>query len=167
MIRRLEGLSAAPAVKAATVWLDTRSRREQRLILAMAGLAVVAVAWYGLAQPIQRMREDAAIRIETAAVLLARLQAAPVGQVVAVQAPLDGAVADILTQRAAAAGLTPTRIEPDADGASMVIDNARYDAVIPFLAAVEGVDGAVVQDVRIEQAGQPGIIRLQMRVRQP
>lgn len=172
MIRVFQTVRAAPAVQAASVWMETRSRREQRLVIAMTCLAIVAVGWYGVAQPILRMREAATVRIETAAVLLARLQAAPVGgatigQVAAVQAPLDGPVADVLATRASAAGLTPTRIEPDSDGASVVINNARYDAVIPFVATIEGVDGALVRDVRIEQAGQPGLVRLQMRVSQP
>ena len=166
MIRSFH-IRTAPAVKAATAWMETRSRREQRLILVFAGLAAIAAAWYGLAQPILRTRENATVRIETAAVLLARLQAAPVGQIAAVQAPMGGPVADILTQRASAAGLTSAGVEPDADGASVVIENARYDAVIPFVATVEGVDGATVRDVRIERTGQPGLVRLQMRVAQP
>jgi len=167
MIRSFETVRTAPAVKAATVWLETRSRREQRLILVFAGLAAAAVAWYGVAQPILRVREDATVRIETAAVLLARLQAAPIGQVAVVQAPLGGPVADILNQRASAAGLTPAGVEPDVDGASVVIENARYDAVIPFVATVEGVDGAMLRDLRIERTGQPGLVQLQMRVAQP
>ena len=162
----VQSLRLRPAAQAATAWLDARSVRERRLIVGLTILAAIAVLWYGVSQPIIRARESATARIETAAQLSARLDSASPHRTASVDAPVAGDMADILRQRAVALGLSPDRIEPEADGAGIVIEGARYDAVIRLIAAVEGVDGGVVQDLRIERGNAPGIVRLQMRVRQ-
>lgn len=149
------------------MWLDARSVRERRLILGLSILAGIAVLWYGILQPLHRAREAAAVRIETAAQLSARLRTASPGAAAVSEAPLTGEMADILRRRAVTFGLSPDRIEPEAGGAGITIENARYDAVMRFVGAVEGVDGGAVQDLRIERGNSPGIVRLQMRVRQP
>lgn len=166
---RRNRLSAPPALRAASAWLDARSRRERVLILGLGLLAVVAVLWYGLALPLMRAREAATLRIETAAELSSRLRTTPAAVGAPGVAPLEGALADVVARRAEAAGLALTRVEPDAagEGASIGIDNARYDAVMPFVAALEGADGAQVRNLSVERTGQPGMVRMQMRIVRP
>lgn len=156
----------SPATQAAVAWLDARSVRERRLIIGLTALAVIAIVWYGVLQPILHARESATVRIETAAQLSARLNSAAPRGPTAVETPVAGQMADILRQRAVAFGLSADRIEPEADGAGIVIENGRYDSIIRFIAAVEGVDGGVVQDLQIDRGNAPGMVRLQMRVRQ-
>lgn len=158
-------LHHAPAAQAAAAWLATRSLREQRLIAGLTILAGIAVLWYGVAQPILRAREAATARIETAAQLNVRLDSVTPGQTASAGNPVAGEMADVLRQRAVALGLSPDRIEAEAEGAGIVIEGARYDSIVRLIAAVESVDGGVVQDLRIDRGNAPGLVRLQMRVR--
>ena len=74
---------------------------------------------------------------------------------------------DRLVGRATAAGLAATGVETNGDAFAFSIDTARYDAVIAFIAALEGADGAVIRSLRIEGAGQPGLVRVRMQVSRP
>ncbi len=162
-------IAVPPVHRAALAWMEGRSRREQRLLQVMAALLVLAMAWYGVALPLMRAREAAMARIETAARLQSRILTAPAGASAGavVPAAIEGGLAEVVTQRAAAAGLASSAVEDSGDALVFSIDNARYDAVIPFVAALEGVDGAVIQSLRIEAAGQPGLVRVRMQVSRP
>lgn len=150
---------ALPAVERANAWLDGRSRREHVLLIALAVLGIAAVGWYGIIQPLLVARQTAVQRIELYEGLQARLRAAPAGAapapgVVSLSGPLDEAV-----RQAAAAQALTAEVSGDADRVSVTIAGARFDGFVPFIRALEG-GGAVVDDLRMETAGQPGLINL-------
>lgn len=166
---RATSIAVPPVHRAALAWIESRSLREQRLLQVMGALLVLAVAWYGVALPLMRAREAATARIETAARLQSRVLSAPAGASAGAAAPaaIEGGLAEVVTQRAAAVGLATAAVEESGDALSFSIDNARYDAVIPFVAALEGVDGAVIQSLSIEAAGPPGLVRVRMQMSRP
>ena len=165
---RVSAVAVPPVHRAALAWIESRSRREQRLLQVMGALLVLAVAWYGVALPLMRAREAATARIETAARLQSRLLTAPASSTATPPvAAINGDLAQVVTQRATAAGLAATGVEANGDAFAFSIDTARYDAVIAFIAALEGADGAVIRSLRIEGADQPGLVRVRMQVSRP
>ncbi len=158
---------AAPAVERAQEWLAGRSRRERALLTVLAVLGVAIIGWYGVIQPLLVARQTAVARIELYEGLQARLRAAPIGAAptpagaVAISGPLDEAV----RQAAAAQGLAAD-VTGDGDRVDITVAGARFDSAVPFLRALEG-GGVVVDDLRMETAGQPGLINLTLTASRP
>lgn len=157
---------ALPAVERGNAWLAERSARERLMLLVLAVLGVVAVGWYGVVQPLLIARQTAVARIELYEGLQARLRAAPPGAAPAPGAvPLTGPLDAAARQAAAAQGLS-AEVTGDADRVSVVVANARFDSAVPFVRALES-GGAVVDDLRMETAGQPGLITLTLTAARP
>lgn len=157
---------ALPAVERANAWLDGRSQRERVLLIGLAVLGVVVIGWYGIIQPLLIARQTAVERIELYEGLQARLRAAPAGaapapSVVPISGPLDEAV-----RQAAAAQALTAEVTGDADRVSVTVAGARFDSAVPFVRALES-GGAVVDDLRMETAGQPGLINLTLTAARP
>ena len=157
---------AAPAVERAHEWLASRSERERLLLIVLAVLGITAVGWYGLIQPLLIARQTAVERIDLYESLQARLRAAPAGSTpisgaAAITGPLDAAV-----RKAAAEGALTAQVTGDADRVTIVITGARFDGAVPFVRALES-GGAVVDDLRMETGGQPGLINLTLTATRP
>lgn len=157
---------ATPAVERANAWLAGRSRRERVLLAALAVLGIAAVGGYGIIQPLMVARQTAVERIELYEGLQARLRAAPAGAAPAPGVvPLSGPLDEAVRQAAAVQALT-AEISGGPDQVSVVVANARFDSAVPFVRALES-GGAVVDDLRLETAGQPGLINLTLTAARP
>jgi general secretion pathway protein M len=130
-------------------WWRTRTLREQRLLLAMFGLAAVVLAWLLVIRPLEdalsRARErhgEAVLRLAEAraqAATITRLEQAPVS---ALPGPLDS----LLSQSATEAGFTVTRVEPDGPGrATIVVQAARPQALFAWVNQVENRHSLIVE----------------------
>jgi general secretion pathway protein M len=103
-----------------TAWWQARTRREQILLGVMGAALLAFVLWFGVQRPIAQAKAAAAERydraladravVETAAARIVALRRGPGGDVKRVPA------AEAVNASAAAAGLTLTRVEPEADG---------------------------------------------------
>ncbi len=157
---------AAPVLERANEWLAGRSERERLLLTVLSVLGIAAVGWYGIVQPLLIARQTAVERIALYEGLQARLRAAPAGAVatpgaVPISGPLDAAV-----RKAAAEGALTAQVSGDADRVTVVITGARFDGAVPFVRALES-GGAVVDDLRMETGGQPGLINLTLTASRP
>jgi len=157
---------AAPAVERANEWLADRSERERLLLIALAVLGIGTIGWYGIIQPLLIARQTAVERINLYEGLQARLRVAPAGAApapgaVPITGPLDAAV-----RLAAAEGALTAEIAGDADRVSVTVSGARFDSAVPFVRALER-GGAVVDDLRMETSGQPGLINLTLTATRP
>lgn len=130
-------------------WWRTRTSREQKLLLAMIGLAMVVSAWLLIIRPLgdslSRARErhgDAVL-----AVAQARAQARAITglrQVTPTQLtmPLDS----LLTQSATEAGFPITRVEREgANQATITIQPVRPQAFFAWVNQIEARNGLVVE----------------------
>lgn len=156
----------APAAERATAWLTARSERERLLLIVLSVLGATAISWYGIIQPLLIARQTAVERIELYESLRARLRTAPAGSPAAAGAvPISGPLDAAVRGTAAALALT-AEVTGDADRVSVTIAGARFDSVIPFVRALES-GGAIVDDLRIEQAGQPGLVNMTLTAARP
>lgn len=166
------GLRAGRSVQAAGAmgaWLAKRSGRERVLILCMGVLAGISVVWYGIASPLLELRSAAHARLEAADEFSARHEARSAATGTAQLTALQGPISDVMGTRAAAFGLSLTQVETDGsdNAASVVVVSDRYDAVMPFVAVLERVDGVQIQSLSLASAGKPGLVRLQISARRP
>ncbi|MBD8548771.1 type II secretion system protein GspM [Sphingomonas sp. CFBP 8760] len=135
-------------------WFGGRSPREKRLLLVMAGLAIVTIVWGLILRPLgdamagARQRHAAAVvRYGETAARVEALRDARAARVPL----LTGSLADAVRARAEQAGFPLASLDPAGnDGVSVSIQSARGAALTAWLARLERagivVEGATLTD---------------------
>ena len=153
----------SPAFDAAAVWMASRSRREQVMIAVLGGLVVIAVVWLAILRPLFDARATAVGRIAAYEQVMVDVRAR--GGARPAVAPLSGPLQSAIPAQAATFGITPTVTGDDA-AAEVSATGARYDAVISWLAALEGA-GVTLSSVQIRRGASDGLVDVTLRVIQP
>ena len=147
-------------------WFDGRSLRERRLLLVMAALAAVTLLWGVLILPVRNGLSSSRARYTDAVVRLGAAQAGLV-QVKALQrrsTPLAAPLADVVRQRADAAGFALASLDVEAPGRIRTsIATARAGALMQWLAGLEA-DGVLVDSLSVSGSGA-GNVTAQMTLR--
>ncbi|MEH6677431.1 type II secretion system protein GspM [Phenylobacterium sp.] len=119
-------------------WWTTRSRREQILLGALAGLLLIFILWFGVASPLRGAARDAEDHLaralaDEAVVDAAVTEIARLGE--AAPAPTRSApVEQLVADTAAAAGLEVVRIEAGGDGGVQAVVMGPSASVMPWIA---------------------------------
>ncbi len=125
-------------------WWSERSRREQRLIQVMLGLAAIVLGWLLVVRPLTDSLAAAKARHDAAVVALgeARARATPGASPVS---PAAGPVDALVARTANEAGFTNARLTaPGAERASVAVDAARPQVLFGWVARLEQ-SGLVVE----------------------
>ncbi|WP_428149902.1 type II secretion system protein GspM [Brevundimonas sp.] len=154
----------SPALDNAAVWMASRSRREQAMIAFLGGLIIIAVVWLLILRPLLDARAAAIGRIAAYEQVMVDVRTAG-GAVSTSTAALSGPLQEAIPVQAATFGIVPT-ITGDGDSAEVSVTGARYDAVIPWLAALEA-SGATLSSVNIRRGASEGVVDVTLRVLQP
>ncbi len=131
------------------IWWRTRTLREQRLLLAMAVLLALVLAWLLVIRPLNDSLSAARERHGAAVLALAeaRTQAAAIGGLqqrrpAALGAPLD----ILLNQSASEAGFPVSRVEREGvNQATVVIQTVRPQAFFGWVKRMEDDRGLIVE----------------------
>ena len=153
----------SPALDSAAVWMASRSRREQALIAFLGGVLVIALLWLAILRPLFDARATAIGRIAAYEQVIVDVRTA--GAVSAPTAALSGPLPTAIPLQAATFGIVPTVTGGDSS-AEVSVTGARYDAVIPWLAALEA-SGATLSSVNIRRGASEGVVDVTLRVLQP
>ena len=152
----------SPALDNAAAWMASRSRREQAMIAFLGGLIVITIVWLVLLRPLLDARATAIGRIAAFEQVMVDVRTA--GGIVAPTASLSGPLQTAIPTQAATFGIVPT-ITGDDSSAEVSVTGARYDAVIPWLAALEA-SGATLSSVNIRRGASEGVVDVSLRVAQ-
>lgn len=154
----------SPALDSAAAWMASRSRREQVMIAVLGGVLVIAIVWLAVLRPLLDARATAIGRITAYEQVMVDVRAA--GSAVSTStAALSGPLQEAIPVQAATFGIVPT--VTGADGSAEVnVTGARYDAVVPWLAALEA-SGATLSSVNIRRGASEGVVDVTLRVVQP
>lgn len=131
------------------LWWRARSTREQRLLWVMAALIAVLFLWLVVIRPLGDALDRARERHNAAVIALAEARArrAPAGGLSANAAP-PSPLAPFITSGAADAGFAAARVAARGpDRASLVIDAARPQALLGWLARLEA-QGVAIETLR-------------------
>jgi general secretion pathway protein M len=122
-------------------WWNTRSLREQRLLLAMGAIAAIVLVWLLIIRPIGDSLSDTKARHAAAVVALAEVRADADALQSARQATpvaLGGPVDSIISQSATAAGFPTTQVTREgANQATIAIDAVRPQAFFGWVDQME------------------------------
>ena len=130
-------------------WWRDRSGREQLLLGVLAALAVTAVLLIAVIRPLEAARARAAADIRTYDMLATRLRAP--GLAIATH---KGPPSQIVSQTAAANGLTVQRVEPENGRLRVVFADAPFEAVLRWVSEVERTSPLRISEAQIERSSQ-------------
>lgn len=151
----------SPALDSAAAWMAARSRREQVMIAFLGGLIVIAVVWLAILRPLLDARATAIGRIAAYEQVMVDVRTAG-GAVATSTAALSGPLPEAIPVQAATFGIVPI-VTGDAGSAEVSVTGARYDAVIPWLAALEA-SGATLSSVTIRRGASEGVVDVTLRI---
>lgn len=136
------------------VWFASRSKREQRLLLVMAALAVVTFVWALVIRPLGDATASARERHTAAVIRLGETQAAlDTLRQRRLLRPLSGDLDGTVRALANEAGFAIASLDPDgAGGVRVAIPSARGAAMTAWLARIERA-GVVVESATLTDNG--------------
>jgi general secretion pathway protein M len=130
------------------LWWSLRTTREQRMLLAMAAVIAVTLAWLAIVRPMDDALADARARHMRAVLDVARAedQADRVRILErATPPPLTGSLVQTIETKATAAGFTKARVTANGGQASITIEAVRSQAFFGWITDLERRDGLVVE----------------------
>lgn len=138
-------------------WINERTERERILLLVGLFLAIVWVLYAGLWRPLQTREMILMAQIERHSSAIMMLESAPVPQ--AATAATDARpVPVIITDTAADFSLTIRRLEPDGEGARVVLDEVGFDNAILWLDQLDRNHGLRVRSIEMARRPAPGVV---------
>jgi len=138
------------------LWWGRRSPRERLLLGVAASVAVAYLLFVGAARPLFAARAEALATIARHDALLARVVAAPEGNVAPV--PTSEPVAAVVTATAPGYDLTIRRIEAEGDGARVEIEDAGFPELILWIEELERDHALRVVGIEIDRRAEPGLV---------
>jgi len=150
------------------MWFQNLSRREQGYLLAMSFSLLLWSLYQFALQPAAQQRDQMAQNNRVASQLLARVDA-KVTQLLALRAAGeaggDGNLTSAISRSSELAGLPVRRLQPNSRGEVQVrFESVDYDNLVRWLHRIEVVEGLVVVDASIAQAGRSGGVNATLRI---
>lgn len=149
-------------------WFESLSRREQLYLLALAFALSLWLLYQLALAPAAAAREQMANNNRAAAELLARVDA-KVTQLLTLrqqgEAASNSNLTAAITRSSELAGLPVSRLQPNSRGEVQVrYESVDYDTLVRWLHRIEVVEGLVVVDASIAQAGRSGGVNATLRI---
>ncbi|MDP1874249.1 type II secretion system protein GspM [Phenylobacterium sp.] len=134
-------------------WWTTRSRREQVLLGLMGALLLGFLLWFAVASPLRSAAQDASAHLtralaDEAVVDAARAEIARLGEA-APRAQRSGSVERVVSDTAAAGGLTVVRVEIDDQNGVQAVVSGPSTAVLPWIALLQAEHAIVARHLTL------------------
>lgn len=139
---------------AAGAWWSGRTKREQQLLMVMAGLFVATVVWLGVVRPVLAWRVAAATRAEAAAVTLLEVEAS-IGALQparpAAVAPSAGGLEPLIRRTATAAALDVVTAMSPSGQLGFQLSSVGSAPLFTWLAVLEADHGVSICSLGITE----------------
>ena len=175
MNQRVKDAMAALQATSAYRWYSTKSQSDKRILQTSFWLAVALLAYAGIWQPLsqftdrqqQRAAESQRIAdwIATNRNALEQVSRQP-GASNSSQRSAGQTGISKVTNSAATFGVTVSRLQPEADGGvSIAVEQQPFNALVQWLANIEGQQGFVTERASIDRGSEDGLVSGQFRFR--
>lgn len=140
---------------------NERSPREQLLLGGLAALAVAVLLVNAVWRPLQTSRAAAVESIRVSQAVSAQLRVADPQALMRV-AGAGGAPATVITDSAAAAGVSIRQLQPEGAGARLTFEDVEFTRLLAFLTQVERDGSLRARDLKLERRPAPGVVNAQL-----
>lgn len=147
-----------------TWWLGLQ-QREQRLVGAAALVLLIGAFYWLLWQPLHQSREQQQQRLVAAERQLQQLQRlAPQLSASAKVSRSDGSVAQIISNSARSNAIKVSRMQPQNNQLTLVLEDVSFDALLTWLHALQYQHGVKLVNLDLATADAPGLVRVRRMV---
>lgn len=154
----------APSPQSPLAWWTRRTPRERVLL----GVLMLTLGGYllatGVVRPLLAARQTALASIAGSDAALARLASAPEPTERRIVLMADEPVSSILTSTATVFDLTIRRIEAEADGAEVMIEDADFEDIIRWIETLERDYGLRLSTLEMDRRPEPGVVSARLGV---
>lgn len=147
-------------------WWTGLQQREQRLVAGAAVVVVVGLFYWMLWQPLHQARDAQQQKVQSAQrqlnqlqQLLPQLKAAS-----ATTARSGGSVAQIISNSARSSGISVSRMQPQNEQLTLVLEDVSFDKLLGWLHALQYQHGVKLINLDVATAETPGIVRVRRMV---
>ena len=147
------------------VWWQGLQQREQRLVLISAVVVVIGILYWGIWQPVRQYQSNQQQRLSVAQQQLEQLNAA-IPQLMAAKqgGRRSGSIAQIITQSARSSGVTVSRMQPQADQLTLVLEDLSFAQLLGWLHNLQYQHGVRLVNLELATADKPGVVRVRRMV---
>ena len=161
------GIALSPSVGLLIIrgrtWWEARAPREQALLLCLATVLLLSIAFGGFLRPLQEARAAARAEIRLHDGLAARIRAAGSGLKAPTTGTLrSGPVQMIVTTTASESALQIRQIEQQGAVTNVVLDAADFTRLVQWLDRLDRDAGVTVAAASIERQTLPGVVNARL-----
>ena len=142
-------------------WWAKRSPSEQRLLIALACVAALAILVAGVYRPLAAARARATAGIATYSTLAQQLRIAG-PDLARLRALQNGDPQAILTGTAPGFGITLAAVRLDGPQVRATLTGQDFNRAVQWMAQVETVSGLRLSEVRVSRAATPGLVNAEV-----
>ncbi|MCG7532204.1 type II secretion system protein M [Psychrobium sp. MM17-31] len=152
-------------------WFNGLAQREQRLILAMLGVVIIAIVFFALIQPLQERVARAELSVKRNQQLLSWVEtnAAKIVQLRAkggVSASASGSIEQRINRSARQYKITINRLQPQNKKMQVMIDKAPFNSILQWVQALQLKQGLTIEIADIRADAQSGYVKTRLVVSQ-
>lgn len=159
--RLVEGFRESPAGR----WLDALAPRDRQIVVALAIVLSIAIIFTFVWQPIRDWSVAAQERQQQQVALLdwmraneAAARAAGASGGGRQSTTGQGSLLTLVANSAAEAGIQLTRVQPEATGVSVMLQNQPFSEVLRWLGKMVEQHHVTIRQVSIDRQTSPGIV---------
>ena len=141
-----------------------RTPREKLMLAALAGLGLLWLVVTQVWQPLQALRQQITARIPRIERALTEVQANPVPQSTPTLTADPRTTSVILTDAAAAFGLTISRLQPQGAEVLVTLEDAPFDTVLLWTQALIRDDALRLTQLTLTRRPTPGMVATTLTV---
>lgn len=146
-------------------WWQSLQQREQRLVAGAGIVLLVGVFYWLLWQPVHQGHAAQQQRLQSAERQLQQLQRlAPQLTSKAPVSRTGGSVAQIISSSARTNGISVSRMQPQNEQLTLVLDDVSFDNLLSWLHTLQYQHGVKLVSLDLATADKPGLVRVRRMV---
>ena len=147
------------------IWWHGLQQREQRLVTAAALTLLVGMVYWLIWQPALQGRAEQQQRLQAAERQLAQLQALmPQLNTTNNARRSGGSIAQIIGDSARNSGIRVSRMQPQNDQLTLVLEDVSFDALLTWLHALQYQHGVILVSLDLAATDTSGLVRVRRMV---
>ena len=148
-----------------TIWWQALQQREQRLVAAAAVVVLLGVVYWLIWQPVMQGQAEQQQRVQAAGRQLAQLQSLPAQSDTGTSiGRTGGSIAQIIGDSARNSGIRVSRMQPQSDQLTLVLEDVSFDALLTWLHALQYQHGVTLVSLDLASTDATGLVRVRRMV---
>lgn len=146
-------------------WWHSLQQREQRLVLVAAAVMLLGLFYWALWQPLHQAKTQQQQQLDNAVQQLNQLQSLLPQLTASTEVSRSGgSVAQIISNSARSNGIQVSRMQPQNEQLTLVLEDVSFEALLTWLHALQYQHGVKLVSLDLATADKAGMVRVRRMV---